>query len=63
MAEQPLSQQVSLRLSEGQRRAIREKLEEMRRGHPAPEKVTEADAHRALLDEAAAAAKRAEADE
>ncbi len=60
MAEQTLSQQVSLRISEAQRRAIRDKLEEMRRDHPRPETVTEADAHRALLDEAAAA-KRAEA--
>lgn len=48
-----LSQQVCLRLSDMQRAAIREKLEEMRRGLPDPLTVTEADAHRALLDEAA----------
>lgn len=61
MASKLLSQQVSLRLSEAQRTAIREKLEEMRRDHPRPETVTEADAHRALLDEAAA--RKAEAAE
>lgn len=61
MASKLLSQQVSLRLSEAQRTAIREKLEEMRRDHPRPETVTEADAHRALLGEAAA--RKAEAKE
>ena len=57
MAEK-LSQQVSLRLSDQQRAAIRAKLREMRRGHPNPQSVTEADAHRALLDEAAELALR-----
>lgn len=61
MADDKLRHQVSLRLSEHQRKLIREKLEEMRRDHPRPETVTEADAHRALLDEAAA--RKAEAEE
>lgn len=59
MADDKLRHQVSLRLSEYQRKLIREKLEEMRRGHPEPEKLTEADAHRALLEAAAQTEARA----
>ena len=47
-----LSQQMSLRLSDRHRELIRDKLEELRRGSDEPEKVTEADAARALIEEA-----------
>lgn len=47
-----LSQQMSLRLSDRHRELIRGKLEELRRGSDEPEKVTEADAARALIEEA-----------
>lgn len=53
-----LSQQMSLRVSEDHRRILREKLEELRARSPEPDKVTEADAARAIIEEAAA--KRAE---
>lgn len=54
----PLTQQVSLRVSEDHRRILREKLEELRAKSREPDKVTEADAARAIIEEAAA--KRAE---
>ncbi|MFA5702876.1 MAG: hypothetical protein WC982_05085 [Advenella sp.] len=59
-----LCHQVSLRISDEHKRAIRVKLEELRSEHPYPTTVTEADAHRALLDEAKArlAATQQEAD-
>ena len=47
-----LSQQMSLRLSGRHRELIRGKLEELRRVSDEPEKVTEADAARALIEEA-----------
>ena len=47
-----LSQQMSLRLSDLHRGLIRGKLETLRRESPEPEKVTEADAARALIEEA-----------
>lgn len=47
-----LSQQMSLRLSDRHRELIRGKLEELRRVSDEPEKVTEADAARALIEEA-----------
>ena len=47
-----LSQQMSLRLSDAHRDLIREKLESLRRQSADPEKVTEADAVRALIEEA-----------
>ncbi len=53
-----LSQQMSLRVSEDHRRILRQKLEELRARSQDPEKVTEADAARAIIEEAAA--KRAE---
>ncbi|ATS92268.1 hypothetical protein P9A54_gp77 [Xanthomonas phage vB_Xar_IVIA-DoCa10] len=49
-----LNQQMSLRVSEDHRRILRGKLEEMRAHSPEPEKVTEADAARAIIEEAAA---------
>ncbi|UIS24805.1 hypothetical protein P9A53_gp76 [Xanthomonas phage vB_Xar_IVIA-DoCa6] len=49
-----LNQQMSLRVSEDHRRILRGKLEEMRARSPEPEKVTEADAARAIIEEAAA---------
>lgn len=52
-----LSQQMSLRVSEDHRRILREKLEELRARSQEPEKVTEADAARAIIEEAAAARK------
>lgn len=53
-----LCHQVSLRISDEQRAAVRTKLREMRSGHLDPNSVTEADAHRALLDEARAASNK-----
>lgn len=53
-----LTQQVSLRVSEDHRRILREKLEELRARSAEPDRVTEADAARAIIEEAAA--KRAE---
>lgn len=50
----PLTQQVSLRVSEDHRRILREKLEQLRASSPQPERVTEADAARAIIEEAAA---------
>lgn len=47
-----LSQQMSLRLSQTHRELIRGKLESLRRDSKEPEKVTEADAARALIEEA-----------
>lgn len=47
-----LSQQMSLRLSDQHRELIRDKLEELRRLSDEPAKVTEADAVRALIEEA-----------
>jgi hypothetical protein len=47
-----LSQQMSLRLSDRHRELIRGKLEELRQVSDKPEKVTEADAARALIEEA-----------
>ena len=47
-----LSQQMSLRLSDAHRDLIRGMLESLRRESPDPEKVTEADAVRALIEEA-----------
>jgi hypothetical protein len=55
----PLTQQVSLRVSEDHRRILRDKLQELRRTAPEPDRVTEADAARAIIEEAAA--KKAEA--
>lgn len=52
-----LSQQMSLRVSEDHRRILREKLEELRARSQEPDKVTEADAARAIIEEAAAARK------
>lgn len=49
-----LCHQVSLRISDEHKRAIRQKLLEMKSRAADPEAVTEADAHRALLDEAKA---------
>lgn len=49
-----LSQQMSLRVSEDHRRILREKLEELRAKSQEPDKVTEADAARAIIEEAAA---------
>lgn len=53
-----LCHQVSLRLSDEHKRAIRSKLAELKQTSPDPDSVTEADAHRALLDEATRAAKQ-----
>lgn len=50
----PLTQQVSLRVSEEHRSILRRKLEEMRRESRDPDRVTEADAARAIIEEAAA---------
>lgn len=47
-----LCHQVSLRLSDEQKRAIRAKLADLRQQSDDPDSITEADAHRALLDEA-----------
>lgn len=49
----PLTQQVSLRVSEDHRRILRQKLEELRARSAEPERVTEADAARAIIEEAA----------
>jgi len=56
-----LSQQMSLRLSDRHRELIRGKLESLRRESPDPEKVTEADAVRALIEEAGRQPVRAQA--
>ena len=48
-----LSQQMSLRVSEDHRRILRQKLEELRANSQDPDKVTEADAARAIIEEAA----------
>ncbi|URA07053.1 hypothetical protein P9A47_gp85 [Xanthomonas phage Elanor] len=45
---------MSLRVSEEHRNILRRKLEEMRATSPEPERVTEADAARAIIEEAAA---------
>lgn len=55
----PLTQQVSLRVSEEHRSILRRKLEELRASSPQPDRVTEADAARAIIEEADA--KKAEA--
>lgn len=49
-----LNQQMSLRVSEDHREVVRSKLEEMRRQAPDPDKVSEADAVRKIIEEAAA---------
>lgn len=47
-----LCQQMSLRLSDRHRELIRRKLEELRASSQDSERVTEADAARALIEEA-----------
>lgn len=44
---------MSLRVSEDHRRILRQKLEELRASSQDPDKVTEADAARAIIEEAA----------
>lgn len=57
----PLTQQVSLRVSEEHRSILRRKLEEMRQQSRDPDRVTEADAVRAIIEEAAARKAEAQA--
>ncbi|USN14455.1 hypothetical protein DONNERLITTCHEN_00540 [Janthinobacterium phage vB_JliS-Donnerlittchen] len=47
-----LCQQMSLRLSDEQRDFIRLKMEQLRRDSDSPEKVTEAEAARHIIEEA-----------
>ncbi|MCK9468868.1 hypothetical protein P9A44_gp70 [Xanthomonas phage vB_Xar_IVIA-DoCa5] len=53
-----LCRQMSLRLSDRHRELIRSKLEELKSQSQDPEKVTEADAARALIEEAGKACRQ-----
>jgi len=53
-----LCHQVSLRLSDKHKQAIRSKLAELKQSSQDPDSVTEADAHRALLEDAARVTKQ-----